>query len=119
MREIVFYRTSGGRAPASDFLATLDAEARARVAVAFQAIRTTTRVPADVLKRLSGTPGLWEIRVRHRGHAFRFLCFFDGPALIVVATGFSKKSMRLPLAEIRAAEARMRDYLQRRSGDGG
>lgn len=118
MREIVFYRTFGGRAAASDFLATLEDEARTRIAVTFQAIRTTAQVPADVLKKLSGARGLWEIRVRHRADAFRFLCFFDGPALIVVATGFAKKSMRLPLAEIRTAEARMQDYLQRKSSHG-
>lgn len=69
------------------------------------------RVPELYLKKLSGTEGLWEVRVQHGGDTFRLLGFFDGPQLVVLVSAFAKKSQKTPQREIGRAEERKRDYL--------
>lgn len=72
-------------------------------------------VPAQYFKKLPGTQDLWEVRAQHGGETFRLLAFFDGPRLVVLASGFSKKTDKIPRQEISLAEERRRDYLSRRS----
>lgn len=45
---------------------------------------------------------------------FRLLGFFDGPKLIVLTHAFQKKTKKTPHRAIEIAEARMRDYFERR-----
>jgi len=42
------------------------------------------------------------------------LSFFDGAALVVVASGFQKKTQKTPQQEIKTAEARKKDYFRRK-----
>ncbi|MCC5940768.1 MAG: type II toxin-antitoxin system RelE/ParE family toxin [Balneolaceae bacterium] len=46
----------------------------------------------------------------------RFGCsgFFDGPELIVLTSGFAKKTNKVPKHEIKTAEKRKRDYNRRK-----
>lgn len=53
------------------------------------------------------------------GDAFRLLCFFEESAVVVVLTAFAKKTEETPLLEIQVAQQRRRDYLNRKSSDGG
>lgn len=71
-------------------------------------------MPTRFLKKLAGTAGLWEVRVSYGGDAFRLLCFFDGADLVVLVSGFVKKTESIPSREIATAEQRRRDYLRRK-----
>jgi len=42
------------------------------------------------------------------------LGFFDGPKLIVLTSGFAKKTNKVPKQEIETAEERKRDYYRRK-----
>jgi phage-related protein len=119
MREIVFYRSSAGRSPVEDYLATLSARQVRRIWDVLDAVRTLERVPAAYLKKLAGTDGLWEVRVSAGRNAFRLLCFLDGMNVVVVLTGFAKKTEKAPLLEIQVAQQRRRDYLNRKQANGG
>ena len=63
------------------------------------------------------TDNLWEIRIKQSGNIFRLLCFFDGTQVVVVTSGFQKKSQKTSLQEIRTAEQRKKDYFRRKNDD--
>jgi phage-related protein len=61
---------------------------------------------------LSGTEGLYEIRIEYSGDIFRVLSFFDEGDMIVLLQGFKKKSQKLPQREIKRAEAFRSQYFE-------
>ncbi|ODS31805.1 MAG: hypothetical protein SCARUB_03091 [Candidatus Scalindua rubra] len=71
-------------------------------------------VPSHYFKKLENTDDLWEVRVIFGSNIFRFLGFFDGSSLVVLAYGFQKKSQKTPKSAIRVAEERKRDYFKRK-----
>ena len=52
----------------------------------------------------------WEVRATIGNNTFRLLGFFDGPKLIVLTSGFAKKTNKVPKQDIETAEERKRDY---------
>ena len=113
MREIRFYRTSSGRSPVEEFLDSLSGKQAQKVVWVLRLVEELERVPEQYLKKLTGTEGLWEVRAQHGGDTFRLLGFFDGPRLVVLVSGFAKKSEKTPRQEIALAEERRREYLSR------
>ncbi len=57
-------------------------------------------IPGTYLKHISGTDGLYEIRVQYGGDIFRIFCFFDSDKLVILANAFQKKSQRTPQQEV-------------------
>ena len=114
MREIRFYQTWSGREPAVDFIRSLSPRQQKKVAWTLERIEQDERVSAKYLKKLSGTNGIWEVRVHVAGDAFRLLGFFDGPRLVVLVSGFAKKTEEVPQGEIETAHQRRQDYLRRK-----
>jgi phage-related protein len=119
MREIVFYRTRAGRSPVQEYIAALSKKQARRIWDVLDAVRTLEHVPAAYLKKLAGTDGLWEVRVSAGRDAFRLLSFFHGMNVVVVLTGFAKKTEKTPLLEIQVAHRRRRDYLNGKQANGG
>ncbi|HEX7243220.1 MAG TPA: type II toxin-antitoxin system RelE/ParE family toxin [Longimicrobiaceae bacterium] len=113
MREIRFYRTPSGRSPVEEFLDSLSGKQAQKVVWVLRLVEEMDAVPVQYFKKLVGTEDLWEVRAQHGGDTFRLLGFFDGPQLVVLASGFAKKSEKLPRQEIAKAEERRRDYLAR------
>jgi len=113
VREIRFYRTSSGRSPVEEFLDSLSGKQAQKVVWVLRLVEELERVPEQYLKKLTGTEGLWEVRAQHGGDTFRLLGFFDGPRLVVLVSGFAKKSEKTPRQEIALAEERRREYLSR------
>lgn len=114
MREIRFYRTLGGRSPVEEFLDALSGKQAQKVVWVLKLIEELDPVPAQYFKKLSGTEDLWEVRAQHGGETFRLLAFFDGSRVVVLVSGFSKKTDKVPLKEIALAEERRRDHLSRK-----
>lgn len=59
---------------------------------------------------MTGTDGLYEIRIQTSNNIFRILCFFDKGKLIVLANGFQKKTQKTPKSEIEKANKIKREY---------
>ena len=57
-------------------------------------------VPSIYLKSISGTNGIYEIRIQTGSDIFRIFCFFDRENLIVIGNGFQKKTQKTPKNEI-------------------
>ena len=60
-------------------------------------------VPIKFLKHLTGTKGLYEIRIKSGTDIFRIFCFFYGTELLILVNGFQKKTQKTPRNEINKA----------------
>ena len=114
MKQVNFYRTSSGRCPVEEFLDSLNGKQAQKVVWVMQLIEDLDTVPRQYLKKLVNTDDIWEVRVQFGGNIFRLLGFFDGDELLILTSGFAKKTQKTPPQEIATAEQRKRDYLRRR-----
>ena len=64
----------------------------------------------DLLEQVEGTNGLFEIRVQLANNIFRIFCCFDGNKMVVLFSGFQKKTQKTPSGEIARAERIMTEY---------
>ncbi|MDZ4072543.1 MAG: type II toxin-antitoxin system RelE/ParE family toxin [Sediminibacterium sp.] len=76
----------------------------------FELIEDLPQIPETYLKYLEGTDGLYEIRVQQGSDIFRIFCFFDKGKLIVITSGFQKKTQKTPKQEIEKALKIKEDY---------
>ena len=81
-----------------------------KIAWTLRLIETIQDVPADYLKHLTGTDGLYEIRIKVGSDIYRVFCFFDEGRLVVLANGFQKKSQKTPPSEIERALKIKKEY---------
>jgi phage-related protein len=86
-----------------DFFETLDRDLQKKFNWTLQLISTVEKIPTKYFKHISGTNGLYEIRVEFQSNIYRVFCFFDQGNLIVLANGFQKKSVKTPKKEIKLA----------------
>lgn len=114
MRTVGFYSTSSGRTPALDFVNALTRRQREKIFWVLAIVERERIVPARYFQKLSDTEELWEVRADFGGDAFRLLGFFDDSVLLVLVSGFVKKTEQTPAAEIEVATARRRDYFRRK-----
>jgi len=113
MREIKFYRTPSGSRPIEEFLDSLGAKQAQKVTWVLKLIEELDVVPKQYFKKLSGTDGIWEVRVIQSGEIFRLLGFFEGSNFIVLVHAFKKRSQKVKRSDINLAERRKKDYLAR------
>ena len=69
-------------------------------------------IPETYLKHLTGTDGLYEIRVQSGSDIFRIFCFFDEGNLIVLMNGFQKKTQKTPVGELARAIKIKKEYYE-------
>ena len=75
-----------------------------------EAIETLEKVPANYLKSIRGTKGLYESRIKLGTDIWRVFCFFDKGKLVILLNGFVKKFQKTPKKEIEKAERLMESY---------
>lgn len=73
-------------------------------------IKQVDQVPEKFLKHLTGTNGLYEIRIEYQSNIYRIFCCFDEGKVVVLFNGFQKKAQKTPQKEIDKAEQLMQDY---------
>jgi phage-related protein len=113
MWNIEYYQSESGKVPVAEFIDSLDAKSRARIA----------RI-LDLLEEFGidlGMPyarhleeQLWELRIRHARNRYRIIYFLATGETFVLLHGFIKKTGPVPRADIEMAERRRNDYLSRR-----
>lgn len=114
MRIILFYRTESGQSPVEEFLDSLSGKQAQKVVWVLQLVEEMDNIPAQYFKKLVGTDNIWEVRVQASGDIFRLLGFLEGDNLVILNHAFQKKTQKTPLKDIKIAEKRKRDYLNRR-----
>ena len=75
-----------------------------------QLIATIDRVPEKYFKHITGSTGIYEIRVEAGSDIYRVFSFFDEGQLIILVNGFQKKTQKTPKNEIELAEKLKRQY---------
>ena len=113
-REIIFYETTAGSCPVEEFLESLSPKQAQKTTWVLRLIEELPTIPSGYLKKLVNTNEIWEVRVVMGNNIFRLLGFFDGPKLIVLNHAFQKKTQKTPPQAIKIAEARKKDYFDRR-----
>lgn len=94
VREVVFYGEHF-----RDFYQGLDKKTKLKVDWTINLLETIEHVPEKYFKHLSGTEGLYEIRVEFESNIYRIFSFFDAGKLIVAINGFQKKTNKTPKSE--------------------
>lgn len=104
-REIYYYKNYY-----LDFFESLKPEVKKKFNWTLQLITTIDRIPEKYFKHLTGTTGLYEVRVEVASDIYRVFCFFDKGKLIILANGFQKKTQKTPTKEIERAEKLKKQY---------
>jgi phage-related protein len=73
-------------------------------------ISTVERVPEKYLKHITGSKGLYEVRVESASDIFRVFCFFDEDKLVILLNGFQKKTWKTPKNQMKRAELLKEQY---------
>lgn len=91
------------RAPAREFVDSLDDKAAARLDAFIERLRIYgNRMQGKFVKKL--TDDIFELRVKQFDRIFRILFFYQPGMLIVITSGFQKKAEQTPPGEITRAE---------------
>jgi len=69
-------------------------------------------VPKKFFKKLKNTDDLWEIRVDANKGIYRIFSFFDNGNLVILLSGFQKKTQKTPKKEIKQAERLKKEYYE-------
>lgn len=93
-----------------DFMLSLPQKMRDKVTKSITYVETVQNVPATYLKHIEGAKGLYEIRARLAKDIVRVFCFFDDGRLVVLLSGFVKKTQKTPKDEIEKALRIMEEY---------
>ncbi len=78
-------------------------------------VRGLRVVPKKYFAHLTGTDGLFEIRVQVGNNIYRIFCFFDEGNLVILLSGYQKKSQKTSKKEIIKAEWLKQEYYEKKS----
>jgi len=107
-----------GRVPVREFVDSLDDKAAARIDAFIERLRVYgNSMGGKFVKKLADD--IFELRVKQFDRIFRILFFYHPGMLIVIASGFQKKTERTPPGEIARAVKLMRLWLKYRNHYGG
>ena len=95
-----------------DFYRAQSATVQEKITWTIDLIKAVDRVPELYLKHLSGTKGIYEIRIQQGSDSFRIFCFFVNNTL-VLGHGFQKKTGKTPRKEIERAEKIKQAYYEK------
>jgi phage-related protein len=104
-RQIIFYEHHF-----LDFYKIQDEKVKAKIKNILELVKQVDRVPAKFLKHLSGSDGIYEIRVEYQSNIYRIFCCFDAGNLVVLFNAFQKKTQKTPNNELEKAIRLKREY---------
>jgi len=111
---IEYVMLPNGRVPAREFVDSLDDKTAARIDAFIERLRVYgNRIEGKFVKKLS--EDIFELRVKQFDRIFRVLFFYQPGMLIVITSGFQKKSQDIPPSEIGRAEELRRLWLEYRN----
>ncbi|RTQ46003.1 type II toxin-antitoxin system RelE/ParE family toxin [Hymenobacter gummosus] len=112
-RELFFFKTYF-----KEFYDAQTPKVKQKILWTLKLVEELDQIPETYFKHLTGTDGLYELRVQSGNDIFRIFCFFDRGNLIVVGHGFTKKTPKTPKNELaRAAVLKAEYYASQRKPD--
>jgi phage-related protein len=113
-RQIIFYKHYF-----TDFYLEQTDKVQEKIEHIFKVIRNVQNVPKKFLEHLSGTDGLYEIRIEFESNIYRIFCCFDKGNLVVLFNGFQKKTQKTPRNEIDLALRLKKEYFDTKQNENG
>ncbi len=110
VREVITYKHHF-----DEFFKAQTPRVRDKIIKVLDLIEQVERIPTTYLKYIEGTNGLFEVRVQLGNNIFRVFCFFDGNKLVVLLTGFQKKTQKTPAKEKERAVKLMNEYYKEKN----
>ena len=104
-RTIIFYENHFIK-----FYQNQNDKVKGKIQQVLELIKQVDRVPEKFLKHLSGTDGLYEIRVEYQSNIYRIFCCFDEGKLVILFNGFQKKTQKTPKNELDKAIELKKEY---------
>lgn len=104
-RQIIFYKNYF-----TDFYLMQSDKVQEKIEFVFKVICTVQRVPKKFLQHMSGTEGLYEIRVEIESNIYRIFCCFDKGNIVILFNGFQKKTQKTSKEEMDLALKLKDDY---------
>lgn len=114
VREVITYKNYF-----EDFFREQTRKVQDKIIKVLDILEQVERVPATYLKYIEGTNGLFEVRVQLGNNIFRIFCCFDGNKMVVLFSGFQKKTQKTPPGEIERAERIMAEYYNEKNRNNG
>jgi len=102
-----------------DFYLEQTEKVQEKIEYAFKIVQTVQNVPKKFLDHLTGTDGLYEIRIEFESNIFRIFCCFDKGNLVVLLNGFQKKTQKTPKSEIDLAIKLKNEYFNSKKKNNG
>lgn len=96
----------------ADFYLEQSIKVQEKIEFVLRIIRQVEKVSKKFLSPMSGTDGLYEVRVEYGSNIYRIFCCFDNGNLVVLFNGFQKKTQKTPLKEIEKALRLKREYFE-------
>jgi len=110
---IEYYQSEPGRSPVAEFIDSLEAAAKARVARILDLLEEFgIELGMPYARHLEKQ--LWELRVRQARNRYRIIYFLTSGQTFVLLHGLSKKTGPVPRSDLETAKRRLDDYLSRR-----
>ena len=106
-REIIFHGSYF-----ADFYLEQPSKVQVKIEYVLRIVRQVEIVSKKFLDHLTGTDGIYEIRVELESNIYRIFCCFDEGSLVVLFNGFHKKTQKTPKAEIEKAERLKQEYFE-------
>ena len=103
----------------ADFYLDQNERVQEKIEYVFKIIRSVKNVPKKFLEHITGTDGLFEIRIESESNIFRIFCCFDKGNLVVLFNGFQKKTQKTPRKEINLALKLKEEYFNSKKNEDG
>ena len=95
-----------------EFYQKQDEKVKEKIKYVLELIKQVEKVPEKFLKHLTGTDGLYEIRIEYQSNIYRIFCCFDKGNLVILFNGFQKKTQKTPNNELEKAENLKNEYFE-------
>ncbi len=109
-RKLIFFRTYF-----RDFIDSLPNKVQEKINVVLFTVTVAPRIPIKFFQHITGTDGLYEIRVEFESNIYRIFCCFDRGNLVILLNGFQKKSQKIPKSKIDKALKIKEEYSNMKS----
>ena len=93
-----------------DFYNAQTAQVQDKIDWVIELARTLEIVPEKYLSHMTGTDGIYEMRIKLGSNIYRVFCCFDEGRLIILFNGFQKKTQKTPVQEIEKAKRIKKEY---------
>jgi phage-related protein len=95
-----------------EFYLKQDEKVKEKIKYVLELIKQVDKVPEKFLKHLTGTDGLYEVRIEYQSNTYRIFCCFDKGNLVILFSGFRKKTQKTPNNELEKAEKLKNEYFE-------